>query len=76
MLTLTYFCGQKVGVFCLALKWLHVLSGIGVGSMPTQPRGQRKKEDGSKRATGLLCQKKGHRGEKRTQIHYRRSALE
>lgn len=38
----------------MALNWLPVLSGTGVGSMPTQPCEQRKKEDGSKEAMGLL----------------------
>ena len=32
--------------------------------MPTQPREQKKKEDGSKKVTGLLGQKKGHREKK------------
>lgn len=32
--------------------------------MPTKPREQRKKEDGSKKVTGLLGQKKGHREKK------------
>lgn len=32
--------------------------------MPTQPHEQKKKEDGSKKVTGLLGQKKGHREKK------------
>lgn len=61
VLILTYFCGQKVGVFWLAPNWSHVLSGagVGVGSTPTQPHGLRKEKDHSKKAIGLLRQKKG-----------------